>query len=148
MAGGTGRRSRGLRPLPPGHGRSAAGGEIRVFRSVQTHDSRYVPLVRHADALWQQLEAETRRELRRPTGALVVGPVADPEMRSVMDGIAEHGLDHEVIDTEAMAKRLPQFRVDDGDLVVLDSRAGFVRPELTVQTAARRAEELGARIRR
>ena len=65
-----------------------------------------------------------------------------------MGGIAEHGLDHEVIDAEAMAKRFPQFRVDEGDLVVLDRHAGFVRPELTVQTAARRAEELGARIRR
>ncbi|GKQ41404.1 N-methyltryptophan oxidase [Streptomyces sp. A012304] len=132
----------------PGHDRSAAGGETRVFRSVQTHDGRYVPLVRHADALWKQLQAETGRELRRLTGALVMGPADDPEMRNVMDGIAEHGLDHEVIDTQAMAKRFPQFHVDDGDLVVLDSHAGFVRPELTVQTAARRAEELGARIRR
>ena len=43
----------------PGHDRSAAGGETRVFRSVQTDDGRYVPLVRHADALWKQLQAET-----------------------------------------------------------------------------------------
>lgn len=132
----------------PGHDRSAAGGETRVFRSLQTHDSRYVPLVRHADVLWEQLQAETGRELRRLTGALVMGPADDPQMRTVVDGIAEHGLDHEVIDTEAMTKRFAQFRVDDGDLVILDRRAGFIRPELTVQTAARRAEELGARIRR
>ncbi|MGI5423804.1 N-methyl-L-tryptophan oxidase [Streptomyces sp. CA-179760] len=132
----------------PGHDRSAAGGETRVFRSVQTDDGRYVPLVRHADALWTQLEAETGRELRRLTGCLFMGPADDPEMRTVMDVVAEHGLDHEVIEAEALAKRFPQFRVEDGDLAVLDPRAGFVRPELTVQTAARRAEELGARIRR
>ncbi|MGW0613600.1 N-methyl-L-tryptophan oxidase [Streptomyces sp. NPDC002788] len=132
----------------PGHDRGAAGGETRVFRSVQTDDGRYVPLVRHADTLWQQLQAETGRELRRLTGCLFMGPADDPEMRTGMDVIAEHGVDHEVIDADAMAKRFPQFRVDDGDLVVLDRRAGFVRPELTVQTAARRAEELGARIRR
>lgn len=132
----------------PGHDRSAAGGETRVFRSVQTDDGRYVPLVRHADALWQQLQAETGRELRRLTGCLFMGPGDDPEMRTVTDVIAEHGLDHEVIDAEALAKRFPQFRVDEGDVAVLDPRAGFIRPELTVQTAARRAEELGARIRR
>ncbi|MBV7696273.1 N-methyl-L-tryptophan oxidase [Streptomyces sp. TRM70350] len=132
----------------PGHDRSAAGGETRVFRSVQTDDGRYVPLVRHADALWQQLQTETGRELRRLTGCLFMGSADDPEMRTVMDVIAEHGLDHEVIDAEAMAKRFPQFRVDDGDLAVLDRRAGFIRPELTVQTAARRAAELGARLRR
>lgn len=132
----------------PGHDRGAAGGETRVFRSLQTHDSRYVPLVRHADVLWEQLQAETGRELRRLTGALVMGPADDPQMRTVVDGIAEHGLDHEVIDTAAMTKRFPLFHVDDGELVILDRRAGFIRPELTVQTAARRAEELGARIRR
>lgn len=132
----------------PGHDRGAAGGESRVFRSVQTDDGRYVPLVRHADALWEQLQAESGRELRRLTGALFMGPADDREMRTAVDVIAEHGLDHEVIDAEAMARRFPQFRVDDGDLVILDRHAGFVRPELTVQSAARRAEELGARIRR
>ncbi|MDX3697591.1 FAD-dependent oxidoreductase [Streptomyces europaeiscabiei] len=115
---------------------------------MQTHDGRCVPLVRHAGLLCQQLQAENGRELRRLTGALVMGPADDPEMRTVMDVIAEHGLDHGVIDTEAMTKCFPYFRVDDGDLVVLDSHAGFGRPELTVQTAALRAEELGARIRR
>ncbi len=115
---------------------------------MQTDDGRNVPLVRHADELWEQLQAETGRELRRLTGALVMGPADHPEMRTVRDVVAEHGLDHEVLDAEAVAKRFPQLRVDDGDLVVLDRHAGFVRPELTVQTAARRAEELGARIRR
>jgi sarcosine oxidase len=132
----------------PGHDRGAAGGETRVFRSVQTDDGRYVPLVKHADALWRQLQAETGRELRRLTGCLFMGPAGHPEMRTVMEVIAEHGLDHEVLDAEAMAKRFPQFRADDGDLAVLDRHAGFIRPELSVQTAARRAEELGARIRR
>jgi sarcosine oxidase len=132
----------------PGHDRSAAGGETRVFRSAQTHDGRYVPLVRHADALWKQLQAETGRELRRLTGALFMGPAEDSEMRTVVDVIAEHRLDHEVIDADAMTKRFPQIRVDDGDLVILDRHAGFIRPELTVQTAARRAEELGAQVRR
>ena len=35
----------------PGHDRSAAGGETRIFRSAHFEDSRYVPLLRHADAL-------------------------------------------------------------------------------------------------
>ncbi|MDW8804732.1 FAD-dependent oxidoreductase [Streptomyces scabiei] len=80
----------------PGHDRSATGGETRVFRSVQTHDGRYVPLVRHADVLWKQYQAETGRELRRLIGALVMGPADDHKIHTVMDGIAEHGLDHEV----------------------------------------------------
>jgi sarcosine oxidase len=69
-------------------------------------------------------------------------------MSTVLESIAEHGLDHEVLDADALAKRFPQFRVEDGDAAVLDRHAGFIRPELTILSAARRAEELGARIHR
>lgn len=132
----------------PGHDRSAAGGETRIFRSAHFEDSRYVPLLRHADALWEQLQHETSRELRRLTGCLLMGPTAHHQMATALESIAEHGLEHEVLDADSLAKRFPQFRIEDGDAAVLDRRAGFIRPELTVQTAACRAEELGARIHR
>jgi sarcosine oxidase len=132
----------------PGHDRSAAGGETRIFRSAQFEDSRYVPLLRHADALWSELQQETGRELRRLTGCLLMGPTDHHQMRTALESIAEHSLDHEVLDDEALAKRFPQFRIEHGDAAVLDRKAGFVRPELTVAAAAGRAEQLGARIRR
>ncbi|ONI80730.1 N-methyltryptophan oxidase [Saccharothrix sp. ALI-22-I] len=132
----------------PGHDRSAAGGETRIFRSAHFEDSRYVPLLKHADALWEELQRETGRELRRLTGCLLMGPTGHHQMATVLESIAEHGLDHEVLDADLLAKRFPQYRIEDGDVAVLDQRAGFIRPELTIQTAARRAEELGARIHR
>ncbi|MEV6539093.1 N-methyl-L-tryptophan oxidase [Streptomyces sp. NPDC051665] len=132
----------------PGHDRGAAGGDTRIFRSAHFEDSRYVPLLKHADTLWEELQRETGRELRRLTGCLLMGPTQHQQMATVLESIAEHGLDHEVLDTEALAKRFPQFRIEDGDAAVLDRHAGFIRPELTILSAARRAEELGARIHR
>ncbi|WP_461118470.1 N-methyl-L-tryptophan oxidase [Saccharothrix stipae] len=132
----------------PGHDRGAAGGETRIFRSAHFEDSRYVPLLKHADALWEELQRESGRELRRLTGCLLMGPTAHHQMATVLESVAEHDLDHEVLDADLLAKRFPQYRIEDGDVAVLDHRAGLIRPELTVQTAARRAEELGARIRR
>ncbi|MFF6786639.1 N-methyl-L-tryptophan oxidase [Streptomyces sp. NPDC012510] len=132
----------------PGHDRSAAGGETRIFRSAHFEDSRWVPLLRHADVLWEQLQRETGRELRTLTGCLLMGSTEEQQMATVLESIAEHGLDHEVLDAETLAKRFPQYRLEDGDAVVLDRRAGVIRPELTVQTAARRAEQLGAVIHR
>lgn len=132
----------------PGHDRSAAGGESRIFRSAHFEDSRYVPLLKHADGLWEELQRETGRELRRLTGCLLMGPVQHQQMATVLQSVAEHDLDHEVLDAEALAKRFPQFRIEYGDAAVLDRHAGFIRPELTIQSAARRAEQLGARIHR
>ncbi|WP_033329825.1 FAD-dependent oxidoreductase, partial [Streptomyces yerevanensis] len=93
-------------------------------------------------------QEETGRELRRLTGCLLMGPTEQQQMATVLQSIAEHDLDHEVLDAESLAKRFPQYRLGDGDAAVLDRRAGFIRPELTVQSAARRAEELGAVIHR
>jgi sarcosine oxidase len=138
----------GFDRFAPGHDRSAAGGETRIFRSAHFEDSRYVPLLLHADALWEQLQRETGRELRRLTGCLLMGPTEHQQMATVLESIAEHGLDHEVLDAGALAKRFPQFRIEDGDAAVLDRHAGFIRPELTIHSAARRAEQLGARIHR
>ncbi|WP_455712221.1 hypothetical protein [Streptomyces collinus] len=56
----------GYERFAPGHDRSAAGGESRIFRSAHFEDSRWVPLLRHADVLWEQLQQETGRELRTP----------------------------------------------------------------------------------
>ncbi|WP_433190812.1 N-methyl-L-tryptophan oxidase [Actinoallomurus sp. CA-150999] len=138
----------GFDRFAPGHDRSAAGGETRIFRSAHFEDSRYVPLLKHADTLWRRLQDESGRELRRLTGCLLMGPAEHQQMRTVLESIAEHGLEHEVLDADALAKRLPQFRLEDGDAAVLDRNAGYVRPELTVVTAAREAERLGARIHR
>lgn len=132
----------------PGHDRSAAGGETRVFRSGQFDDPRFVPLLRHADMLWKLLQDETGRELRRLTGCMFMGPAEHHQIRTVLESMIEHDLDHEVFDAAGAAERFPQFRIEDGDLAILDRHAGFVRPELTVLTAARRAEQLGARIHR
>ncbi len=77
-----------------------------------------------------------------------MGPTEQKQMATVLESIAEHGLDHEVLDAESLAKRFPQYRLEDGDAAVLDRRAGLIRPELTVQSAARRAEQLGAVIHR
>ena len=44
----------------PGHDRSAAGGETRIFRSAHFEDTRYVPLLQHADTLWEQLQQESK----------------------------------------------------------------------------------------
>jgi sarcosine oxidase len=132
----------------PGHDRGAAGGETRIFRSAHFEDSRYVPLLRHADRLWEELQRETGRALRELTGCLMMGPAQHEQMRTLLSSIDDHSLDHEVLDADAIGQRFPQFRLGSDDIAVLDRHAGRLRPELAVLSAAARAEELGARIHR
>ncbi|WP_037677115.1 FAD-dependent oxidoreductase, partial [Streptomyces afghaniensis] len=57
-------------------------------------------------------------------------------------------LDHEVLDREELARRYPQHRLPDGHTAVLDREGAVIRPEASVQAAATRAEQLGARLHR
>lgn len=61
---------------------------------------------------------------------------------------AAHGLDHEVLDRDALARRYPQHRLQDGHTAVLDRQGCVIRPWASVQTAATRAEQPGARMHR
>lgn len=138
----------GFDRFAPGHDRSAAGGETRVFRSAHFEGAHYVPLLRHADSLWRELQRETGRELRKLTGCLLMGPADDAQMRTALASVAEHGLDHEQLSPRQVGERFPQFRLDDNDVALLDRGAGYLRPELTVHSATQRAEQLGALIHR
>jgi sarcosine oxidase len=132
----------------PGHDRGAAGGESRIFRAAHLGEPGYIPLLRLADGLWEQLQAETGRSLRRRSGCLVMGETASPAMRQLLSSSATHRLGHEVLDRDALARRYPQHRLLDGHTAVLDRMGAIIRPEASVQAAATRAEQMGARLHR
>ena len=129
-----------------GHDRSAHAGESRIFRTAYFEDQNYAPLIRRAKALWRQLEAETGTELLTLAGNLMLGE-ASAEMANVSESIDKFGLDAAVIPLEEARQRWPQHPYREGDVVVLDREGGYLRPELAVLNAARRAEALGAQLR-
>ncbi|MGW6647606.1 N-methyl-L-tryptophan oxidase [Streptomyces iakyrus] len=130
----------------PGHDRGAAGGESRIYRAAHLGEPGYVPLLRFADRMWEQLQAETGRSLVRRSGSLVMGETASPAMQLLLSTSAAQGLDHEVLDREELARRYPQHRLPDGHTAVLDRLGAVIRPEASIQAAAARAEQLGARL--
>ncbi|ANS63019.1 sarcosine oxidase [Streptomyces lincolnensis] len=132
----------------PGHDRGAAGGESRIFRAAHLGEPGYIPLLRLGDGLWEQLQAETGRSLRRRSGCLVMGETVSPAMRQLLSSSATHRLEHEVLDREELARRYPQHRLPDGHTAVLDRMGAVIRPEASIQAAAAHAEQLGARLHR
>jgi sarcosine oxidase len=136
----------GFETFAPGHDRGAAGGDTRIFRSAHFEDSRWVPVLARADTLWDELSQATGRELRRLIGCVLTGPRDHGQMLTVLQSIAEHGLDHQPMDHHELARRFPVFRGTADDTAIIDTRAGFVRPELTILLTAQLAERSGAKL--
>ena len=120
----------------PGHDRGAAGGETRIFRSGNLWDAAYIPLLRLADRMWEQLQQETGRVLRSRNGCLVMGETTSPSMQVLLSSIADHDLDHELLDRADLARRYPQHLLPEGHTAVLDRAGGTIRPKASVQAAA------------
>ncbi|MDT0441445.1 N-methyl-L-tryptophan oxidase [Streptomyces johnsoniae] len=129
-----------------GHDRGASAGESRLFRMAYHEGAAYVPLLRRARELWQDLSELSGQRLFHPTGCLSIGRPELPQMRNVLASVDEHGLDHEVLDPEQLAARYPQHLVHDGEIGILDSGGGVLRPEPAVLAACAQAREHGARL--
>lgn len=128
------------------HDRGAAGGESRLFRTAYHEGSEYVPMLRRAREMWVELTRASGRPLFTPTGCLSIGlPDIDP-MRNVRASIEEHDLEHETLDPDALAHRFPQHAPAAGEIGILDTAGGMLRPELAVLTAAVLARTAGARL--
>jgi len=131
-----------------GHDRGAHGGESRAFRTAYFEDPAYVPMIRRAHLLWRELEQSTGGvPLLTLSGLLMLGDSTSAEQSKVMEAIEQFGVRAETIPLNKARKRWPHHPWRDVDWVIFDREAGYIRPELAVWHAARRAEALGARLR-
>lgn len=142
-----GRRVLGLEKFTPAHDKGSSHGGSRIIRQSYFEDPAYVPLLLRAYELWEDLAADSAREVYRLTGGLFIGP---PECLTVAGSLRasrEWGLPHEVLDSDEIRTRYPNFTPRDGDIALYEAKAGFARPELTVQAHLDLAEKAGATLR-
>lgn len=129
-----------------GHDYSAAGGESRIFRTAYGEGSEYVPIMLESYRLWRALEKESGNQILHLTGGLAIGDPDTLFMRNVLKSIERFELEHEILNREEAEKRYPQHPLNPGEMIVIDKKAGGLRPELAVVTAVKQAEKYGAKV--
>lgn len=141
-----GARVIGVERFAPGHDRGSSHGESRVIRTAYAEGAGYVPLVRAAWRLWEELEAASGQRLLERSGGLALGTRTSPWVRGALESAAEHGLRHELLSSSELRERFPQHRVDDDTVGFFESDAGVLRPERGVVEAVRAARAAGAEV--
>ena len=142
-----GKRVLGIERFPPAHDRGSSHGRSRIIRLAYFEDPAYVPLLLRAYELWEELEKDAGRELLTLTGGIMMG---SPESTIVAGSraSAEHWqLPHEMLDAEEIARRWPTLTPGPDVVGLFESKAGFVRPEVSVAAHLERAGALGAELR-
>lgn len=136
----------GLDSFEPGHDRGSSHGETRVIRMAYFEHPDYVPLLRRAYELWEELQQDSGRDLYRETGLIQIGPPKGEVVAGVLRSAREHGLAVERLEARDIRTRYPGFDVPPGEVGVLEKRAGFLRVEDCVRAHAERARAAGAQL--
>ncbi|HEX8523267.1 MAG TPA: N-methyl-L-tryptophan oxidase [Tepidisphaeraceae bacterium] len=121
-------------------------GFSRMIRMAYYEHADYVPLLRRAFALWEELERESREKLFYKIGGIYMGRPTDPAIAGALASARVHGLPHELLSREELRSRYPQFHVPEDVVGMFEENAGLLVPEKCVAAHARLAREAGAEI--
>ncbi|MGR6969545.1 N-methyl-L-tryptophan oxidase [Streptomyces cynarae] len=136
----------GFEAATPAHGRSAVGGDTRLFRMVYFGKPDYYPIMERSRSLWAELEAETGQDILIPTGGLSIGTANGRFINSLLETTRINGAEHYLLSREELAERYPQHNLRPDDCAIYDPRAGVLRTDRAVSAAVAAAQAGGAAV--
>jgi len=131
----------------PPHAAGSTHGHTRIIREAYYEHPLYVPLVRRAYELWDDLQRSAGVELLMKTGGLWGGPESGPLVRGALESARTHNIAHEVLDADALQRRFPAYRPHADWVAILEQRAGMLIPEKCVETCLELSRRAGAELR-
>jgi sarcosine oxidase len=136
----------GFEAASPAHGRSAVGGDSRLFRMIYRATPGYYPILDRSRDLWAELEAESGQNMLTRCGGLSIGTKGGPYINSVLETTRLNGAEHVILSRAEMAERYPQHNLRPHDIAVNDPKAGALRTDRAVTAAVATAEANGATV--
>ena len=141
-----GQRVIGFDRFRPPHMFGSTHGDTRGIREAYYEGPAYVPFVRRAYELWDELAGEIGRPIFTQTGALSLGTDNASLVQGVLASAHAHDIPVEQMDAAELRHRYPGIAASDDLVGVLEQRGGMIEidPALNGQLdqAARHGAEL------
>jgi sarcosine oxidase len=149
-----GARAIGIDRFDPPHDQGSSHGDTRITREAIGEGREFVPLVLRSNQIWQELETTTGRNLLTRNGGLVLASPSMPgnhhgSTSFIKDTIAaaiEFSIAHEILSTDELCHRYPQFCLRGDEIGYFEPGAGFLRPEACIDTQLTLGKHLGAKV--
>ncbi|MGI9471287.1 MAG: N-methyl-L-tryptophan oxidase [Rubripirellula sp.] len=134
----------GIDQYPPAHDRGSSHGKTRVIRQAYFEHPSYVPLLRRAYELWEELETESRNKLFFRTGLVEMGPSDGVVIPGILRSAKEHELSIEHLHANEVIRRWPAMGGEEDWQAVIEKDAGFLKVEACVEAHLQLATKAGA----
>ncbi|MCX6015772.1 MAG: N-methyl-L-tryptophan oxidase [Chloroflexales bacterium] len=141
-----GQRVLGLEQFTPAHSNGSSHGHSRIIRQAYMEHPSYVPLLKRAFVLWDELAAHSDEDLLHLTGGIMIGRPDSDAIQGTLASVREHQLPHQMLDAATIRQRYPALTPSDDIVAVYEDNAGFVVPEAAVRTHLRLAQTHGAEL--
>jgi len=139
-----GMKSLTLEQFDLNHPFGSSHGRTRIFRTAYYEDARYVPLLKRARALWEELQADSGRRILELTGGLMIGDQDSTLVLGASQSAKLHGLDHEVLSASEAMSRFPAFKLGEELTALYEPAAGVLFPEECITAFVSLAQGRGA----
>ena len=145
----------GIDQFSPPHNMGSSSGETRITRLANGEGAAYIPLVFRSNEIWKELEKETGESLLVQNGGLILATedVKQNIFHGKKDFLAQtieiakkHNIKHDVLTSEEIRKKFPQFNLFGSETGYYEYEAGFLRPENCIKAQLSLAQGNGAEI--
>jgi sarcosine oxidase len=143
-----GRRVLGIDRYAPPHSHGSSHGLSRIIREGYWEHPLYVPLVRRAYQLWQELERDSAgQRLLVKTGGLIMGHRDGALVTGALESVVQYRIPHELLSAAHLHRRFQAYAPLDDWVGVYELRAGVLQPEKIITAYHELAGRHGAEIR-
>src|SRR3954454_7438429 len=138
-----GRSVLGLDAYRPPHTLGSSHGHSRVIREAYFEGLQYMPLIRRAYTLWDELEQRLGRRLVHTTGAALIGA---PDSETLL-GVQAAGREYGVALAPLTERDRRVFRLRDPMTGLREARGGWIETEPAIAGVLELAAAEGAQLR-
>src|SRR5678816_810575 len=128
-----GQRVLGIDRYAPPHSGGSSHGLSRIIREGIWEHPLYVPLVRRAYQLWQELEHDCGgQRLIVKTGGLIMGTRDGALVSGALESVVQYRIPHELLSAPKLHRRFQAYAPLDDWVGVYELRAGVLSPEKVI----------------
>jgi len=151
----------GIEQFTIAHGFGSSHGRSRIYRQAYFEHPQYVPLLQRSLALWKDLQNYYSREVEKNAdfdsdkfcgpllnlcGGMMIGHPSSEVVSGTLRSIEEHKLPHRLLSSQEVKTEFPVFALGEEEIGVWEENAGYLNPELCIETYLQIAKQFHAEI--
>lgn len=137
----------GLEQLAIGHEKGSSAHQSRAFRMAYAEHEGYVPLLKKARELWNNLNTSFDQTVFYETGGLYLSNKTEGIVQDSVKAAELHDVPHMLLNAQEIQKSYPVFAIPDDTVALYEPLAGFIVPERAIEAHIQIAIKHGADLR-